>query len=89
MNKADILIQSVEGKIGSFQKVVDRSEKRVDKINQHMRGIEESLLILKTRESDIKEIKDKFNELDGLVRDHGSAGETAPGHVQKGRDAPG
>jgi chromosome segregation ATPase len=67
VNKADILIQSVEGRIGSFQKVVDKSEKRVDKINQHMRGIEESLLILKTRESDIKEIKDKFTELDTLA----------------------
>ena len=66
VNKADILIQSVEGKINSFQKVVDRSEKRVDKINLHLRGVEENLLILKTRESDIKEVKDKFNELDGL-----------------------
>ncbi len=66
VNKADIMIQSVEGKIGAFQKVVDRSEKRVDKINQNLRGVEENLLILKTRESDIKEIKDKFNELDGL-----------------------
>jgi DNA repair exonuclease SbcCD ATPase subunit len=66
VNKADILIQSVEGKINSFQKVVDRSEKRVDKINQHLRDVEENLLILKTRESDIKEIKDKFNEVDGL-----------------------
>lgn len=66
VNKADILIQSVEGKINSFQKVVDRSEKRVDKINQNIRGVEENLLILKTREGDIKEIKDKFNELDGL-----------------------
>jgi DNA repair exonuclease SbcCD ATPase subunit len=66
VNKADILIQSVEGKVNSFQKVVDRSEKRVDKINQHLREVEENLLILKTRESDIKEIKDKFNEVDGL-----------------------
>ncbi|MBN2158008.1 MAG: hypothetical protein JW807_01340 [Spirochaetes bacterium] len=66
VNKADILIQSVEGKIGSFQKVVDKSEKRVDKINQHLRAVEENLLILKTRENDIKEIKDKFNELDSL-----------------------
>jgi DNA repair exonuclease SbcCD ATPase subunit len=66
VNKADILIQSVEGKLSSFQKVVDRSEKRVDKINQHLREVEENLLILKTRESDIKEIKDKFNEVDGL-----------------------
>ncbi|HOT47302.1 MAG TPA: hypothetical protein PLM53_10935 [Spirochaetota bacterium] len=66
VNKADILIQSVEGKINAFQKVVDRSEKRVDRINQNIRGVEENLLILKTRESDIKEIKDKFNELDGL-----------------------
>lgn len=66
VSKADIVIQSVEGKINAFQKVVDRSEKRVDKINQNIRGVEESLLILKTREGDIKEIKDKFNELDGL-----------------------
>ncbi len=66
VNKADIIIQSVEGKINAFQKVVDRSEKRVDKINQNIRGVEENLLILKTREGDIKEIKDKFNELDGL-----------------------
>ncbi len=66
VNKADILIQSVEGKINAFQKVVDKSEKRVDKINQNIRGVEENLLILKTRETDVKEIKDKFNELDGL-----------------------
>lgn len=66
VNRADILIQSVEGKINAFQKVVDKSEKRVDKINQNIRGVEENLLILKTRETDVKEIKDKFNELDGL-----------------------
>ncbi|OHD63746.1 MAG: hypothetical protein A2176_14510 [Spirochaetes bacterium RBG_13_51_14] len=66
VNKADILIQAVEGKINTFQKVVDRSEKRVDKINLQLRGAEENYLILKTRESEIKEIKDKFNELDGL-----------------------
>ncbi len=66
VNRADILIQSVEGKINAFQKVVEKSEKRVDKINQNIRGVEENLLILKTRETDVKEIKDKFNELDGL-----------------------
>lgn len=66
VNRADILIQSVEGKINAHQKVVERSERRVDKITQHLRGVEENLLILKTRESDIKEIKDKFSELDGL-----------------------
>ncbi|MBN1495789.1 MAG: hypothetical protein JXA07_03415 [Spirochaetes bacterium] len=66
VNKADILIQSVEGKINAHQKVVERSERRIDKINQHLRSVEENLLILKTRESDIKEIKDKFNEIDGL-----------------------
>jgi uncharacterized protein YoxC len=38
----------------------------VDKINQHLRDVEENTIILKTRESEIKEVKDKFGELDGL-----------------------
>jgi prophage DNA circulation protein len=66
VNRADILIQSIEAKIAAFQKVVDRSEKRVDKINHHLRAVEENTLILKTRENEIKEIKDQFNELEGL-----------------------
>jgi chromosome segregation ATPase len=66
VNKADILMQSMEGKINTFQKVVDRADKRVDKINQHLHDVEENTLILKTRESDIKEVKDKFSELEGL-----------------------
>lgn len=66
VNRADIIIQSIETKIGAFQKVVDKSEKRVDKINQHLRAVEENTMVLKTRENEIKEIKDRFNEIEGL-----------------------
>lgn len=66
VNKTDIIIQGVEGRINAFQKTVDRTEKRVDKINQHLLGIEQNTLVLKTRENELKDIRDKFNELESV-----------------------
>ena len=66
VSKTDILIQAIDGKLNSFQKTVERTDRRIDKINQHLREVEENTLILKTRENEIKEVRDKFNELDGL-----------------------
>jgi DNA repair exonuclease SbcCD ATPase subunit len=66
VNRSDVLIKTIEGKIKSVQSIVDRSDKRVEKLGQHLQEIEENTLILKSREGDIQEVKDRFGELEGL-----------------------
>ncbi len=67
VNRSEIVSHSIEGKLSSFQKAVDRTEKRVDKLNQSLRQVEESTLVLKSRERDIQEVQDRFNEIEGLL----------------------
>jgi len=66
VNRADIIIKGLDSKLNTFQKIVDRSDKRVEKMGTRLQEVEESTIILKSRESEIQEVKDKFNELDGL-----------------------
>jgi len=66
VHKADLLIQAIDGQIKSFQKTMDRGDKRIDKMNQYLQSIEEKTLILKTKEQEIRDVKDKFTELDSL-----------------------
>lgn len=65
-NRTEVLMKSVDGKIQNFQKVLDKSDKKVEKVTDHLRDVEEKTLILKTRKNDIQELKDKFDEIDGL-----------------------
>jgi len=66
VNKSDIILQGIDSRIKSFEKVVERSDKRVEKLTGSLRKIEEETLILKTRENEIRELRDKLNEVDGL-----------------------
>jgi len=66
VSKTDIIIKGIENKISTFQKNVDRSEKRVEKVVLNLQDVEEKTLILKTRENEILDVKEKFNEIDGL-----------------------
>ncbi|RPI96185.1 MAG: hypothetical protein EHM32_03830 [Spirochaetales bacterium] len=66
-HKADMLIKSMESRIGSFQAVVERSDKRIQKLTQYLTSIEENTLVLKSREQEIRDVKDKFGELEGLT----------------------
>ena len=64
--RSEMLLKSVDGKLQNFQKVLDRSDKKVEKVNDHLRDIEEKTLILKTRGNEIQELKEKFDEIDGI-----------------------
>ncbi|MFA5519839.1 MAG: hypothetical protein WDA74_11350 [Spirochaetota bacterium] len=66
VNRSDIIIQSIDSRIKAFEKVVEKSDRRVEKLNGSIKKIEEETLILKTRESEIREVRDKLNEIDGL-----------------------
>ncbi len=66
VNKSDIIIHGIDSRIKAFEKVVERSDKRVEKLTGSLRKIEEETLILKTREDEIRELRDKLNEVDGL-----------------------
>ena len=66
IQRADVLIKSIEGKILSFQNIVDRSDKRTQKLTHYLQSIEENTLVLKSREQEIRDVKDKFSELEGL-----------------------
>jgi DNA repair exonuclease SbcCD ATPase subunit len=66
VNRSEQMLRSVETKLSGFQKVLERSDKKVDKMNDYLREVEEKTLILKTRKNEIQEIKDKFEEIDGI-----------------------
>ena len=61
-----MISQSLDSKIKSYQKTIDNSNKKAEKLNHHLKDFEESTLILKTRESEIQDLKDKFNEIEGV-----------------------
>jgi chromosome segregation ATPase len=66
INRIDDIMTAVESKVSSFQKVVERSDKKVEKLKEYLQHIEENTLILKAREQEIIDVRDKFSELDGL-----------------------
>jgi chromosome segregation ATPase len=65
VSKADMLMQGIDSRIKSYQRNVEKSEKRVDIIEKHLQRFEENTLVMKSREKDIIELKEKFNELEG------------------------
>jgi chromosome segregation ATPase len=65
-SKSEIIIRTVENKVAAFQKVIDKSDKRIDKMSEYLHKIEETTLILKSREREIQEVKDKFSEIDSI-----------------------
>ena len=66
VTKSDIIIQTMDTKIQSFKKIIDRSDRRVEKITKSLQKVEENTMILKSRENEIEEVKDRFNELEGF-----------------------
>ncbi len=66
VTRTEMLINSIDARVKSFQKVLERSEKKNEKITSHLQTVEEKTLMLKSRERDIAEVKDKFSELEGL-----------------------
>lgn len=65
--KSDIIISTIDSRISAFQKTMERSDKRIEKLNKDLKSIEENTLILKSRENEIKEVRDKFGELESLA----------------------
>jgi len=65
-NKSEILVKSVDTKLKTYQKVIERSDKKIENMTKHLQDVEEKTLILNTRRNDIQELKDKFDEIDGL-----------------------
>ncbi len=66
VSKSDLIIQSIDSRIKSFESVMDRSDKKLDSIGGKLKRVEEEALILKTKEGDIREVKDRLNEIDSL-----------------------
>jgi len=65
-NKSEAIVKNLDGKLKNYQKVLDRSDKRIDKISHNLQDVEEKTIILKTRKAEISELKEKFDEVDGL-----------------------
>jgi DNA repair exonuclease SbcCD ATPase subunit len=66
ISKSEIIIQTIDNRIKAFEKVIDRSDKRIEKIGNNIKNVEAETINLKTKESDIRELRDRLNELDGL-----------------------
>ncbi len=65
-NKSEAIVKNLDGKLKNYQKILDRSDKRIDKISHNLQEVEEKTIILKTRKAEISELKEKFDEVDGL-----------------------
>ncbi len=57
VTRSEHTLRSVETKLSGFQKVLERSDKKVEKMNEYLREVEEKTLILKTRKNEIQELK--------------------------------
>ena len=66
VNRTDLLIQAIDGKIKGFQKTLEKSDRKMDKVTKNLNEIEENTLILQTRKNEIQDLKDKFDEIDGI-----------------------
>ncbi|MEJ5361198.1 MAG: hypothetical protein WHV26_03965 [Spirochaetota bacterium] len=67
VNKADLIMKSIETRIKTFQSTIEKSEKKIERLTGYLHSIEENTLILKTREQEIREVKEHFAELEGLT----------------------
>jgi chromosome segregation ATPase len=66
VNKSDLIIQTIDSRIKAFEKIIDRSDKRVEKIGLNLKRVEEETIILRTKENDMRDLRDRLSELDGL-----------------------
>ncbi|MBP7583515.1 MAG: hypothetical protein KBA61_05755 [Spirochaetes bacterium] len=66
VTRTELAINSIDSRVKAFQKSMERSEKKNEKMLAYLQSVEEKTLMLKTREQEITEVKDKFGELEGL-----------------------
>ena len=66
VTRTELLINTIDARVKAFQKSMERSEKKNEKMLSYLQSVEEKTLMLKTHEQDITEVKDKFSELEGL-----------------------
>ena len=66
VSKSEGITNSLEDKLVKFQKIIDRSDKKIVKMNDHLKEVEEDTIILKARGKEIEEVKDKLNEIDSI-----------------------
>jgi len=65
-NKSELLIKSVDIKVQNFQKTVDGSEKKAERLGKQLQDIEGKTYELKNRMREFEEIDNKLDEIDSM-----------------------
>ncbi|MCL2156111.1 MAG: hypothetical protein FWH53_10640 [Leptospirales bacterium] len=66
VNKSNVVIHTIDNRIKAFEKIVERTDKRIEKIGVNIKNVEAETINLKTKESDIRDLRDRLNALDEL-----------------------
>ena len=66
VNKSNVVIHTIDNRIKAFEKIVERTDKRIEKIGSNIKNVEAETINLKTKESDIRDLRDRLNALDEL-----------------------
>jgi chromosome segregation ATPase len=66
ITKTEFTITSIDERVKSFQKNIEKSEKKTEQLTKYLQSVEEQTLALKTKEQEIRDVKDKFTEIEGL-----------------------
>ena len=65
-NKSELLIKSVDIKVQNFQKAVDGSEKKAERLGKQLQDVESKTYELKNRMREFEEINNKLDEIDSM-----------------------
>ncbi|MCL2155076.1 MAG: hypothetical protein FWH53_05365 [Leptospirales bacterium] len=66
VNKSNVVIHTIDNRIKAFEKVIERTDKRIEKIGVNIKNVEAETINLKTKETDIRDLRDRLNVLDEL-----------------------
>ena len=65
-NKSELLIKSVDTKLQGFQKTVDGSEKKAERLGKQLHDIESKTYELKNRMREFEDVNNKLDEIDSM-----------------------
>lgn len=64
--KTESIIREMDGKVQSFKSVVERSDKKAERLVENLKNIEEKTAVLNTKKRELEDLQEKFDYVDTL-----------------------
>ncbi len=66
VQKTDIMMKSIDDRLNSSEAILEKYYGKLENMGNHVRQIEEETLLLKTKEKDIREVRERLDYIDSM-----------------------